>query len=115
MGIFDSLFEQARQAAVESIHEPSVHDDVDTVADQILEGAFYAIEAVLPSPDDVDAEWCKAMIDARPALLKREVAHGTMAAGLINTVADLLLDELEADILERAREKGFDIPVPPAP
>lgn len=114
MGVYETVLQAAREAALATVGEPSEFDGAG-IGDELVEGASDAIVSVLPEHDDVEPDWIKGIIDARPGLLAMPSSGGTPAQALLIALADLLLDELEPDILEHARDKGFDIPKPMTP
>ena len=85
------------------------------IFDELLDGASDAIAAILPDPEELDVEWVTTMITARPVLLKMDGIGETAGQVLVVAIADLLLNELEDELREQAREKGFDIPNGMAP
>jgi len=114
MQTYGDLFEKAKEVAFASIIEPFGNEGPDPMFG-IIDGALHAVEGILPDPDEVDLEWVLAMISGKPEVLGMTVEPGTLAEGVIDALRDIMLDDMEDELADRARDVGYDILKPPAP
>ena len=113
---YDALRDRTRAAIFMAMSAPSEFDDINLIESQLMEGAFEVVEATMPKPGQVDAAWVIGMLEARPKLLDEGVANqSTVAESMIWAVGNRILAELEPEIFEHARRKGFEMPAAPTP
>src|SRR5690606_21949038 len=111
---YQELFERAKEAAFATIGEPSGEPDLDPMFG-VMDGAFHAVQDLLPDADQVDRAWLLEMMSEKPDLFDMDVEHGSLSKGVIDALRDIMLDEMEAELADRARDAGYDISSLPAP
>ncbi len=117
MSAYEELFENAKKVAFATIGTPGP-DDADRFDPMfgIVDGALHAVQDLLPDPEEVENAWLLTMLAEKPELFGMEIEeNGSLAKGVIDALRDFMLDEMDDELAERARDAGFDIPVPPAP
>lgn len=114
--MYDELRDRIRTAIFAGMSSPSEFDDVNVIESQLMEEAFEIVDEVMPDPAHLEAGWVIGMLEARPKLLEEGLeTQRTVAEAVIWAVGNHILADLEPDIFEHAREKGFELPAVPAP
>lgn len=103
--IFDHLLEKARKTIKAELKQMEGEECDPSSVDSVI---FSSQDDLLP--ETVDAEWCRAVLAERPAILEGDVMGGSLQAAILEAVEDLVLEELEDEMLEYARELGL-VPV----
>lgn len=114
MSSYEELFKKAKEAAFATIGEPSGEPDLDPMFG-VMGGAFHAVQDMLPDADEVERSWLIEIITEKPELFDMDVEHGSLGKGVIDALRDIMLDEMEAELADRARDAGYDISSLPAP
>lgn len=114
MSNYDELFKRAKEAAFATIGEPSGEPGLDPMFG-VMDGAFHAVQGILPDESEVDDAWLLALMAEKPELFDMVIEHGSLRQGVIDALRDSMLDEMEEELAERARHAGYDIPSLPAP
>lgn len=100
--IFDHLLEKARKTIQAELKQMEGEEWDPSSVDSVILGSQDDL-----LPETVDAEWCRAVLAERPALLDGDIAGGSLREVILEAVEDLVLEELEDEMLEYARELGL--------
>lgn len=100
--IFDNLLDKARKSIRAELKQMEGQECDQSSVDSII---FSSRDDLLP--DTVDAAWCRSVLSERPTLLEGDISGGTLQEAIMEAVEDLVLEELEDEMLEYARELGL--------
>ena len=100
--VFDSLLVKARATIKAKLKEMEGEDCDLSSVDAVI---FSDQDDLLP--ERIDAAWCRAVFEERPSLLDIDIGGGSLGDSIREAVQDLVLEELEQEMLDYAREVGL--------